>query len=120
MTEQWLGTSISVFLVLTVCLIGGAAFMTGRALATTWRPVWQVFLYCLLLGGADRFLVFSLFQGRLLLFSGFVIDTAVITLVALAAYRATRARTMAAQYPWLYERTGLFTWRERLDRGASS
>ena len=25
----------------------------------------------------------------------------------------TRARQMARQYPWLYEQTGPFTWRER-------
>ncbi len=112
--EHWLGTSFYVFALLSVGLIGGAGFMTGRALAATWRPVHQVFLYCLLLGGVDRFLVYSLFQGNLLSLSGWVIDTVVITAIALAAYRATRARTMVSQYPWLYERTGLFSWRERM------
>ena len=61
---------------------------------------------------ADRFIIFSLFGGELLLLSGYIIDTAVIMTVALLSYRATRARTMVAQYPWLYERAGPFGWRE--------
>jgi putative effector of murein hydrolase len=33
-------------------------------------------------------------------------------LIALAAHRLTRARKMVNQYPWLYERTGPFGWRD--------
>ena len=29
------------------------------------------------------------------------------------AYQVTRARWMVTQYPWLYERAGLFSWREK-------
>jgi hypothetical protein len=29
------------------------------------------------------------------------------------AYRLTRARQMARQYPWLYQRKGLLGWEER-------
>jgi len=29
------------------------------------------------------------------------------------AYRLTQAHKMVAQYPWLYERAGLFAWREK-------
>jgi len=71
--------------------------------------------YSLLLGLADRFVIFSLFGGELLLLSGYVIDTAVIMAIALLSYRLTRARTMVAQYPWLYERAGPFGWRARQD-----
>lgn len=111
--EPLLGTTIPVFVGVTVVLTGFAAFMTGQALATTWKPLWQVLLYCLLLGLADRFLVWALFQGQMLLFSGYVIDTAVIMAVAISAYRLTLARRVTAQYPWLYKRTGPFTWRAR-------
>ena len=31
-------------------------------------------------------------------------------LIGTFAFRLTRARRMVRQYPWLYERTGLFTW----------
>lgn len=111
--EALLGTSIPVFIGVTLCLIGFAAFMTGQALAATWKPVWQVILYSLLLGFADRFLTWALFQGELLSLSGYVIDTIAIILIALTAYRLTLARRMTVQYPWLYERTGIFTWRDR-------
>jgi hypothetical protein len=110
---EWLGTSLSVFFVLTVVLMGGAGFMTGQALAAAWRPVWQLFLYSLLLGAADRFLSFALFQGELLSFTAYLFDTAVIAAIALIAFRLTRARRMVSQYPWLYERRGPFSWRER-------
>ena len=108
-----LGTSLPVFIAVTVVLAGGAAFMTGQALSAHWRPAWQVVGYSLLLGFADRFIVFSLFGGELLSLSGYLIDTAVIMGIALLSYRATRARTMVAQYPWLYERAGPFGWREK-------
>ena len=110
---EWLGTSLSVFVLMTVILMGGAGFMTGQALAAAWRPVWQLFLYSLLLGGADRFLSFALFQAELLSLSGYLLDTAVIAAIAGIAFRLTRARRMVSQYPWLYERSGPFSWRER-------
>lgn len=108
-----LGTSIGVFIGITVVLCGFAAFMTGQALAGTWRPVWQVWLYIMLLGFADRFLTWALFQGELLSPTGYLIDTAVLLVIGLSAFYLTRARQMTAQYPWLYERSGPFTWRER-------
>jgi hypothetical protein len=111
--EGLLGTSPSVFIGLTIILFGGAAFMTGQALAQTWRPLWHVVPYVLLLGGGARFLTYALFEGSLLSASGYVIGTAILLVIALAAYRQTQARQMVVQYPWLYERAGLFGWRER-------
>ena len=105
--------SLPVFIGLTLALFGGCAFMTGQALASTWRPLWQVFPYAIGLGLADRFLGFALFGGRLLSPGGFLLDTLVLTGITLAAYRMTQARRMAGQYPWLYERAGLFAWRKR-------
>jgi hypothetical protein len=110
-----LGTSPGVFIGITVIFMGGCAFMTGQGLASTWRPVWQAVPYGLLLGCGDRFLVFALFEGKLLSLTGYLIDTILLILICLLAYRATRARQMALQYPWLYERTGIFRWRERVD-----
>jgi hypothetical protein len=69
-----------------------------------------------LLGLATRFLSFALFEGRLLHLPGYLIDVAVLTAMAFLAYRMTRVRKMVSQYPWLYERVGLFAWRDR--RGA--
>ena len=111
--EPLLGTSLPVFWGLTVGLFGGCAFLAGHGLASAWRPIGLVFLYSALLGLGDRFLVYGLFQGELLLLSGYVIDTMTLTSICLIAYRATQARRMVSQYPWLYERLGPFGWREK-------
>jgi hypothetical protein len=103
--------SLPVFLGLTIILFGGCAFMTGQALASTWRPWWQIIPYGLMMGAADRFLGYALFGGDLLSTRGWLLDSIVIILVAAAAFRLTRARRMAEQYPWLYRRDGLFGWR---------
>jgi hypothetical protein len=113
MTIGILGTTLAVFIGVTVGLVGFAAFMAGQALANAWRPAWQLVPYGLLLGAADRFLVWGLFHGDALLVTGYLIDTAVILAIAAASFRLTLARRMTSQYPWLYERTGPFSWRAR-------
>ncbi len=108
-----LGSSLPVFIGFTCVMMGWIAFMTGRAIANTWRPRWQVVLYCVLLGLANRFFVFALFGGPLHSIGGWLIGTAILTLVGLASYREKQDFKVVAQYPWLYERCGPFDWRER-------
>jgi hypothetical protein len=108
-----LGTSVGVFVGLTVIIAGGAAIMTGRALADGWKAPWQVVFACFGLTLADRFLVYALFEGDLLSPSGFLIDFVVLTALALLAWRVTLVRKMVSQYPWRYERVSLFNYRER-------
>jgi branched-chain amino acid transport system ATP-binding protein len=105
--------SIAVFIGFTVILVGGAAWLMGQALGDRWRPIWHVVPYSIMLGLADRFLVYGLFDGELLSPAGFAIDTLVILAIALLAFRLTRVHRMVSQYPWLYERAGLIAWRER-------
>jgi hypothetical protein len=107
------GDSFAVFIGLTVVLFGGASFMMGQAVAETWRPNWQNVAYGLLLAAGNRFLSGALFQGPWFSLSAYVIDAVVIIVIALFAYRLTRARQMVTQYPWLYEKAGLLTWRNR-------
>ena len=111
--ESLLGTSIAVFIAMSGIIIGFAAYMTGQAIANTWRPLWQLFLYCALLGAAARFLIYGLFDGELLTLTGYMADVTVLTVIGLFAFRLTRARRMVSQYPWLYQRAGLFGWRNR-------
>ena len=113
MMDGLFGGSPWVFLVVTVLVMGAASYMTGQACANTWRPLGHAVFYCLLLGATDRFLVFALFGGELLSIRGYAVDTAVLVAIMLFAYRVTRVARLAAQYPWLYERTGLLSCRER-------
>ena len=62
---------------------------------------------------APFFLVFALFEGELLNPLGYGIDATLLMVVALLAFRVTRTRQMTTQYPWLYQRTGPLSWRER-------
>ena len=68
--------SFFVFVLVTIILGGGAAFLSGRAIAGTWRPWWQVAAYMLVLGGAVRFFHMALFEGALLSLHYYVVDTA--------------------------------------------
>lgn len=101
------------FFVLTCVLFGGAAWLTGTAVAATWRPAWQVVAYGLLLLAFDRFLHFSLLDGELFSMVGAFRDYAVILAVGLVAWRINHVTRMVRQYPWLYERAGPFFYRAR-------
>ena len=111
--EQVLGTSLPVFIGMTCAIMGFAAYSTGQALGNTWRPPWQVLVYCVMLGFVDRFLTFALFEGELLSLSGYIVDTLVLNAIGVFAFRLSRTRRMVAQYPWIYERSGLLRWREK-------
>ena len=52
---------IGLFLLVSVFMGGGAAWLAGRAIASTWRPWWHVAGYILILGLAVRFIHFALF-----------------------------------------------------------
>ncbi len=111
--EHVVGSSMPAFWGVTVVLFGGAAWMTGRALALAWRSLWLLVPYGLLLGLGARFVTYALFEGELLSPSGYVVSTAVIGVVMLTAYRFYRAQQMVRQYPWLYQRRGPFSWRQK-------
>ena len=106
--------SFWLFLFITCVLGGWAAWMTGRAMAGAWKPYWQALLYCLLLAAAVRFIHYALFGGTLRSLHFYLVDLAVLVVIASAGFRIRRARQMTRQYSWLYERTGPFTWRERM------
>ncbi len=112
---------IGIFILLTVILGGGAAFLTGRAVAGTWRPWWQVAAYMLVLGAAVRFFHMALFAGELLSLPLYLGDAAICLLFGFWGYRATRARQMAQQYGWLYQRAGFLGWtpKERAPQSAA-
>ena len=103
------------FLIITVALGGLGAWLTGRAIARNWHSWPSVMAYMIPMACAERFFHFALADADLLSLPAFAIDYAWVALIASISWRATRAWQMATQYPWVYERTGLFTWRERAD-----
>ncbi len=111
--DDILGSSLSVFIGLTIIIFGGCAFMMGQALARNWRSPVQVAPYSLLLTLANRFLAWSLFGSDAGSVAGFLADLIVILAFAYGGFYATRASKMVSQYPWLYERASPFSWREK-------
>ena len=102
-----------VFLVLTLILGGGAAFLSGRGLARAWKPFWRVFFYMVLLAGAVRFFHYALFDGELLSLYYYLVTYGLLLAFASLGFRSMRTTQMVTQYRWLYERTSPLTWRER-------
>lgn len=93
--------SVSEFILVTLVLGGGAAWLAGRAIALTWRPWWHVVFYMLVLGAAVRFFHFALFQETLLSAWLYGSDTLIAILAASLGFRTTRSRQMARQYGFL-------------------
>ena len=89
------------FSIVTVLLGGAAAFASGRAIAETWRPAWQVPLYMGLLGLAVRFVQYAVFGSVLVSLRTYLVDFAVLSLASTAGYVLTRRGQMRRQYPWL-------------------
>jgi hypothetical protein len=112
--------SLADFLLVTVFLGGGAAWLTGRAVALTWRSWWQLFLYAVLLGLAVRFIHFALFGGTLLSVRFYLVDLAILLALGSIGYRLTRTSQMVGQYSWLYSRSGPLSWRHREQAGGGT
>lgn len=108
-----LGADLPAFIGVMVVLAGGCGFLMGQAIAGSWRPFWQVAAYSLLLAGSGRFLEYALFSGELLAPVPFLVGYAAVLLLSSLGYRLTLADLMVRQYPWIYERAGAFTWREK-------
>ncbi len=106
-------TNIVDFLLVSVFLGGGAAYLVGRAIAYTWAPIRMLVVHTALLAAAVRFIHYALFHGTLLSLQYFTVDLAILAVLAALGYRITRASQMASQYGWLYKRAGPLAWRRR-------
>jgi len=116
-------TAPRAFIIITLLLGGGAAWMTGSAVAQSWQPVSKAILYMLLLAAAVRFLQYALAGGtppaaladarapQLLTY--FLTDFAILITIATLSHRIARASQMVAQYPWLYRRTSPISWKRK-------
>lgn len=105
--------SLTEFIFVTVILGGLGAYLTGRAIAITWRPEWALVWFTILLTFTIRFIHFALFEGTLLTLHYFIVDFAVLLAITYAGYRITRTSQMVTQYSWIYEKIGPFSWREK-------
>ena len=98
------------FLLITLVLGGGAAYLIGRAVALTWRSLYALTGYLILLDGAVRFIHFALAHDQLIAPVSFLTDLVILAIVGGLGFRVTRAAQITRQYPWLYRRTGPLSW----------
>jgi Domain of unknown function (DUF6867) len=112
--------SLGVFLLVTVFMGGGAAWLAGRAIAATWRPWWHVALYMIALSLSVRFLHFALFDAKFLSLHYYLVDYAVCLGFGYLGFRLTRVKQMVTRYGWINERAGLLRWRRRDDTAAEN
>jgi len=107
-------TTGDVAVVVLFCFFG---YASGHALAENWRSGWQGVLYGLLLSVGARITALILFARHLRGLLDESIESLLLALlivgISAVAYRLTLARKMLLQYPWLYERRGLFGWRAK-------
>lgn len=114
--------SATAFIIITLILGGGAAWLTGRAIARSWEPMWKAVAYMLPLALAARFLHYALGSGvpmihffvwseqTLVWLYYYLVNAGILAVIAALAYRVTRSWQMEAQYPWLYRRTSPVSW----------
>jgi small-conductance mechanosensitive channel len=105
--------SVWQFLFVTCLLGGGAAWMTGRACAQTWRPFARLVVFLLALGIGVRFIHHALFWSTMFSLHYYIIDTIVLLVFGTLGYNYTRTNQMVTQYYWLYERASPLTWRPK-------
>lgn len=106
------------FAFVTVILAGGAAYMTGRAVARAWQPKYQLVINILLLACATRFIHFALFNGTLLSLHYYIVDLIVLLIIAFLAHRFTRTGQIARQYSFFFRRTSPLSWEKKESAGA--
>lgn len=108
-----MGASLGDFLLVTLFLGGGAAWLTGKAVARGWGPYSHLVVYCLLLAGAVRFCHFALFESELFAPEHTAVEFVLLLSIATLGFRALRRRQMTVQYGWMYEPAGRLAWRAR-------
>jgi len=101
------------FLIVTLLLGGGAAYMTGRAVANAWEPTLRAVAWMVPLTAAVRFIHYALFHGTLLSPHFYLVDFIILAAAAVLGHRVTRARQMTRRYAWAIEPAGFLGWRLR-------
>ncbi|WP_245454137.1 DUF6867 family protein [Aquabacter cavernae] len=102
--------SIGDFMLVTLFLGGGAAWLTGRAVAKGWSPYWQVLVYCALLTAAVRFCHFALFNGTLRALDYYLLELVLLVSIATLGFRSVRKAQMVQRYDWLFAPAGPLAW----------
>lgn len=111
--EDVFGNAILPYAILLV-LFMPLAWATGQGVSSRWEGPTLVIVYCALLAAAERFFDYALADGHAFSIAGGLVVLVVLWAVGLLAWRVSLVSMMVRQYPWLYERHGLLSWRDRV------
>ena len=89
-----------IYLLVTLLLGATTAYVSGKSIAETWRPLWQALVYALVIGLAVRFIHFALFNEVFVSARNYAIDCVPLLAAAIAGFMLARRRQMRAQYGW--------------------
>jgi hypothetical protein len=101
------------FVLVTIIMGGWAAWMTGKACASTWSRYPTLFIYLTILTAGVRFLHQAPFGGDMFSPHFFVVDFIYIQLVGLLSYRLKLASQMVSRYGWMFQKSGAVGWSAR-------
>ncbi len=87
-----------IFLLVSVVMGGSTAYVSGRAIADTWRPLWHAFVYALTIALGVRFIHFALFDELLVSGRNYLADCIICCIAAYAGYALARRHQMQRQY----------------------
>src|SRR5207245_1071192 len=105
--------SLVVFFLVSIVMGGGAAWLSGRAIAMTWRPWWHVAFYMVVLAVAVRFIDSAVFDTAFLSLHYYLVDAAICLGFGFLGFREMRVYQMVTRYKWINQRSGLLGWRRR-------
>ncbi|MGR4000914.1 MAG: hypothetical protein OD811_03860 [Alphaproteobacteria bacterium] len=99
---------VYVFLTMALAL---CAWLGGWHLGNGWRGFWVTIFYAFITACFHRFLVYALAEGAFLSILGILLSLLMSCALFLFSWRLRLAARMVSQYPWLYRRSGLLSWR---------
>ncbi len=100
MSASGLIPDMRTFVALTLVLGCAGAFVTGRAMAQSWRSQWLGVACMVPLSAAVRFLHYALFQELTNCAQG-LLGFVTLALAALGGFAVARRKQMQRQYPWV-------------------
>ncbi|WP_238121609.1 MULTISPECIES: DUF6867 family protein [unclassified Xanthobacter] len=108
-----MGPSLGDFLLVSLILGGGAAWLTGKAVARGWGSLLHLLVYCILLAAAVRFAHFALFEDALFEPLTSLVEVLFLIAIATLGFRAVRKQQMSVQYGWMFAPSGFLSWRRQ-------
>lgn len=110
---MFVDVNLPVFLIFSLLILGFICILTGKNTAENWKNPWMFFIYAPLIGCTDRFFVYALFNGILLDLYTYMVHTCMYLIIMTSSYRLMLVHKMVKQYPWIYEKSYFFFWREK-------